>query len=180
MSAISINLLPAEFKIDQKTQKKFQLVQRISIAILLFLIFLASASSALKILQAQDISKLRKEATVQEDRITSFKDKEVALVVLKNRLSAINQIIKSGSDNGAVYKQVSALIPPEVVITAVSVNRSGDVSMSIIAPDLLALERVLSDLTSARAFKAISKIELESLSRGRDSVFRSNLKISAR
>jgi len=176
---LNINLLPAEFRVDQKSQKKFQIVQKISIAILLVLVFLASGATAFRIFQSQDITKIEDQAKQGEQRVVAKKTSEATLVVLKNRLTLINQIQKSSSNNTLVYQRISGLIPPDVTTSSLSVDRSGNMLLSIIAPNTQSLEGMLNNLTSKEAFDAISSIELQSLSRGRDGVFRSSLKITA-
>lgn len=180
MSSVSINLLPKEFRIDKKAQKKFQVVQRISIVILLILIFLATTSSALRILQSQGISKLTEEAMQKEDKVSSLKENEVTLVVLKNRLSSINKVLTTSTNKALVYKQILNSFPANVTISSVSVDQSGNVNMSIIAPDVESFENVFIALTSREFFENISRIEFESLSRTREGIFRSNLKISTK
>lgn len=177
MAGVSINLLPGEFKIDQKAQKKFRVVQGISILILLFLIFLASLSSAFRLLQLQDIKHLKKDEDEAVNKVSSLKEKEVTLVVLKNRLSTISKLLKLGPDNSQIYKQIASLIPSSVTVTSISVDQVGSVNMSIVAPDLEALNGVFVNLTSKKSFETISQVEFESLSRSRDGIYRSNLRI---
>ena len=179
MTGLTINLLPAQFRVDQKAQKKFQIIQKSSIAVLMLFIFLASGATAFRILKVQDISRLEDQVKQEEEKVLSKKTGETVLVVLKNRLSLINQIEKSGANKTLIYQQISGLIPADVQISTLTVDRSGNMAIAIIAPGTQSLERMLSSLTSKEAFKLISKVELESLSRGREGIFRSNLKITA-
>ncbi|TSC64076.1 MAG: hypothetical protein G01um101493_237 [Microgenomates group bacterium Gr01-1014_93] len=178
MAGININLLPVQSRTDQKAQKKFQVIQSSSIAILLILIFLASLVTALNILQFQNISKLKSESKLREERVALLKDKEAQVSVLKNRLTLINQINKTSiKDNSRIYRSFLGYISPGVNISSVAVDRGGRVIASIVATDTLTLEQTLSNLTSDSAMKNISEIGIDSLSRGRDGSFRAILKI---
>lgn len=179
MAGISINLLPAQFKIDQKAQRKFQLVQTISIIVLLLLIFISSVSIAIRILQSKDLEVLKQEVKVSQDRVSSLKDKEASVFVLKNRLNMIGEITKAPSKNNSlIYNTILSLIPPNVSISSISLDRSGTVVTSTITPDLKTLELMIESMTSKSSFEIISKIDFESLSRGRDGTYRANLKIA--
>ena len=179
MAGLTINLLPAQFRVDQKAQKKFQIIQKSSIAALMLFIFLASSITAFRILKSQEVSRLETQVKQEEEKVLSKKTSETILVVLKNRLSLINQIEKSGSNNTLIFQQISSLIPAEIQISTLSVDRSGNMAIAIVAPGTQSLERMIASLTSKEAFELISKVELESLSRGREGNFRSNLKITA-
>ncbi|OGE38221.1 hypothetical protein A3F00_03885 [Candidatus Daviesbacteria bacterium RIFCSPHIGHO2_12_FULL_37_11] len=178
MAGININLLPVQSRIDQKVQKKFRIVQTASIATLLVLFFLASLISALNILKLKDISELKSEADLSEERVLVFKDKEAELSVLKNRLSLINQVHKTKvSENSLIYRNALNYVSPEVNISSISVDRSGNVLTSIAAPDISSLEQTFSNLTSDKAFEEISQIDIDSLSRSRDGIYRANIRL---
>lgn len=178
MAGININLLPVQSRTDQKAQKKFQIIQSSSIAILLILIFLASLVTALHILQFQSVSKLKNESKLREERVLLLKGKEAQVSVLKNRLTLINQINKiSIKDNSKIYRSFLGYIAPGVNISSVSVDRGGKVIASIVAADILTLEQTLSNLTSDAAKENISEIGIDSLSRVRDGSYRAILKI---
>lgn len=172
MEEININLLPAEDALRQKKASRFLLVQTISTALLLGLIFLTSATFALRVLQGQNISKVESLARKEELRVGEFKDKEAALYVLKNRLSAINNIVKTSGTQADVYDLVVSDLPPSVVATSVSIDKVGNVIESLIVPDGRTLDNLL-----AKFLDQAQKIEVESLSRGRDGIYRVNLKI---
>lgn len=178
MAGISINLLPVQSRIDQKAQKKFRIIQTLSIVILLTLFFLASLVSALNILKSNDVSKLESEANVRETKVLEFKEKEAQLAVLKNRLSLINKINNAkATSNSDIYRSVLSLFPKDLNISSISVDRSGNVVTAFAAPDFKTLEETLTSLTSDKVLEIISQIDIDSLSRSRDGIYRANLKI---
>lgn len=180
MAGVNINLLPVQSRTDQKAQKRFQLIQTSSIAILLILIFLASLVSAIHILQFQNVSKLKNEYKLREEKVLLLKDKEAQVSVLKNRLTLINQINKSSiKDKSKIYRSFLGYISPGVNISTVAIGRDGRVIASIIAGNILAFEQTLSNLISDSdaAKENISEIGIDSLSRARDGSYRASLKI---
>lgn len=178
MSGVSINLLPSSSRVDQKAQKKFQIIQSSSIAFLLVLIFLASVFTAVQILQNQRVANLKNQAKLYEEKVLSFKDKEAQLFILKDRLSLIDKITKESKvSSSIVYRSFLSYIPSGIKISSVVVDRSGNVITSIVAPEILSLEQLLNNLTSEESFNEISKVDVDNLSRARDSSYRAIIKV---
>lgn len=178
MAGISINLIPATSRTDQKAQKKIKTVQTASIAVLLTLIFLSSLATALNIFESQRVNKINSEAKLREEKVLKFKDKEAQVSVLKNRLSLINKVnMSSKKDNSEIYRSILGYIPSSVNTPSISVDRGGIVITSLIIPDTQTLEQTLLNLTSDEAFEKITKIDIDSLSRSRDGSYRAILKI---
>ena len=178
MAGVSINLLPAQFRIDQKAQKKFQVVQAVSIFTLLTLILLASVTTAVRIVQNKELQGLKEEETQKEEQVLVYKEKEAALAILKNRLGLINQIVKSDSKSSRViYKSVLTLMPPNIGISSVSLDRGGNFLTSILSPHSFTVDSLITSLTSEQGFTTISNIDLDNLSRSRDGSYRVNMRI---
>lgn len=172
MAMININLLPFEDVIRQKKEGRFKIIQRISIFLLISLIFLATAGFITLYLQKLNINKIESEAASAEQNVASLKDKEAALFVLKNRLVSINQILKVPGQQADIYEIVVQNLPRSVGIASVGIDKNGNVIQSLVVPDGATLDSILKNYLA----KA-TKIDVESLSRGRDSVYRVNLKI---
>ncbi len=175
MEAININLLPIEDALRQKKEGKFRFVQAISIFLLLSLLFLATIGFILRFLQNKDIGKIEAAANLAENAVTGFKDKEAALFVLKNRLTAIGQIMKEPGKQAEIYDLAVKKLPQSVNIASLGIDKNGNITQSLVVPDGIVLDSILN-LYMEKA----SKIEVESLSRGRDKVYRVNLKIQTK
>src|SRR5437588_594087 len=102
MERISINLLPVEFTQEQVKNAKFYKIQARGIVIILIMIFLASLTIALRILQSHNIQQVQAQVDETSQKVSNLKDKEVALAVLKNRLATIGQYL------GVPSKQASS------------------------------------------------------------------------
>ncbi len=175
---MDINLLPIGYTKLRKRDTKFYQVQTISIYLLLLLIFVTSITVALRFLQTQQIKAA--EANLQEFnlQVSSLKSKEASLVILKDRLTTIDQISTVPSKQRSVYNLVNGLIPPNLTLSFVSVDRSGNMLLSIVAPNFSSLDGLLATLGSTQKNEnKITSTSLESFSRSRDGLYRASLKI---
>lgn len=178
MEKISINLLPIEFTQQQVKKAKFYKIQALGVSIILFMVFLASLTVALRILQSHNIQKVEAQVSQQEERITTFKDRQASLLILKNRLTAISQYLGVSSPQAGIYKLVNELLPPSVSISSISVNRNGEVLVSALVPDPLTLDEAVSNLTSKdKNQNKISQVSIDSLTRGKDGIYRIGFKV---
>lgn len=176
---INIDLLPIEFAIEQQRKNRFTLVQTISTFFILFFIFLASLTLALRILQSQNFKNLEGQNEELKEKVSSFQEREEAVVILKNRLSGIAQIKLSPSKQAAVYKFINGLFTNSVKASSLTVDRGGNAVLSILASDEDSLDKFLTGLQTD-GFEQFSKIEIESLSRGKEETLRANLKMLAK
>ena len=178
MSLLTINLLPEEFITDQIKKAKFYRVQSFSIVCLLLVFFLSSLIVSLRILQSQRIKQIKGKISDIEQRIGGEGVKEGSLVTLKNRLTTINQYLGQPSQQSAVYQFLDKTIPPQVVINSLSVDKTGDVSLSLSIPDLVSLDGLISSLTNKeKEGNKISEVTIDTLSRSRDQIYKLTLKL---
>lgn len=180
MKGISINLLPTEATNQQKEVSKAKKVKIFSIVFLLLMFFLASVLITLRILQTQTISKLQVQAKSSEATVSSFRDKESTLVLLKNRLELIEGIKSAPSKQKTVYDTLSKKLPPSISLSAVTLDSGGNLSISTTTANSDELTRMLSDLASEESFSSIANISVDSLSRGRDGSYRVSLKLTSK
>ncbi len=181
MGKISINLLPAEFTQEEIKKGKFYKIQFIGISIILLMIFLSIVIISLRIFQSNRVRSVQIQAFEAEEKVASYSSKEASLVLLKNRLSAIQTYLGTSSKQAEMYNLVNSLLPPGLVLGAVSVGRQGAVSISALAPDAKTIDRIFSDLLDKEKNESkISKVSIEALNRGRDGIFRVSFKVEAK
>lgn len=177
MDKVSINLLPTEVSIEQQKRAKFGRVQALSIGVLLLLILLASLSVALRIVQKNNLDRLQKQSTTLENKVSSFKAQEATLVVLKNRVSAISQLVGGTNVPTDMFNLITDKLPQGASVSTITVDRQGNVGIALAVSNSDMLEQLLNSLTSTDVSKQISKIDIESLSGGKEG-YRINLKIT--
>jgi len=169
MTRISINLLPKEFTEQQVKSSKFYQIQAVGVVIILVLIFLSSLTIALRILQSNNLKTVQVQVTAAEERISGLKGREASLLILKNRLNAIDKYLGVPSKQASILRQITEQLPSTFVITSMSVSRLGEVSILGLVPD----SAILDQITSLTTYQ----VSIESLNRSRDGVYRIGLKI---
>lgn len=177
---ISINLLPPEVMAKELKKVKFYKIQSVGVAVILLMIFLSSLTLALQILQSHNIALYKAKLTQAEEKVSTLKGVQASLFLLQNRLTVINQYLGVSSKQSIAYQLIDKLIPPSVVISAVSVDRSGEVVFSALIPDSTSLNNLINNLTLKESNEGkISQVSLESLNRGRDGLYRISFKIKS-
>lgn len=178
MANISINLLPIEFKQEEFKRTKFYKVQTIGVAIILVMTFLASLTVALRIIQSQKISQTKSRLSQAEEKVSNLKTVQASLVLLKDRLTAIDQYLGFPSQQTQMHQLVSELLPANANVSSISVDSGGEAIILVTVSDSSSLEFLINNLTSRDKNQGkISQVSLENINRGRDGVYRINLKI---
>lgn len=176
---LTINLLPIEFTNTQKESDRFQKIQAICSYFILTLILAASLVVALRIFQSQQIKLAQANLDQNSQKVTKLKPTEESLVILKNRLSAIDKLTSLPSKQRAVYNLVSQLIPNSISISSVAVDSSGNMLLSLTSSGFEQIDALINALTSpVQNENRISQVSIDSFSRSRDALYRVNLKIT--
>lgn len=181
MSQISINLLPLEFREQEIKRTKFYKIQALGIGIVMFMVFLSSLTVALRILQSQNISQIQKQVAASEERISDFKTTQGSLILLKDRITFIGQYLGNPSPQSQMYKLISDLLPAAVSVGSVSIGKEGEILLFVATSDSNNLDTFITNLTSKEKNQGkITQVSLETLSRGRDGIYKASLKIKAK
>lgn len=179
MANIAIDLLPSEFRVEEVKKAKFLKVQTIGIGAILLVVFLSSLIIALRILQSQRIAKIQSNLTQLENRTTNLKDVQASIILLKNRLSSIAELLGISSTQAQMYKLVEGLVPPSVVISSISVSKDGHVLILAITSSSSSIDELINKLISKESNDGkVGSLSLESINRGKDGIYRINFKVS--
>lgn len=175
---IAINLLPIEFTEAEVKRAKFIKIQTIGVAVILVMVFLSSLSVSLRILQSQSIKSVQTQVSATEQKISGLKDRQVSLLLIKNRLAVINQYLGNSSKQVAMFILLDKLLPPSISINSTTVDKDGGILILALIPDSLALDNLMNNLTDKTKNESqIKEVALDSISRGKDGVYRVSLKI---
>lgn len=178
MAKISINLLPPEIITKELKKANFYKIQLAGVVVILTMVFLSSLIVALRILQSRNITEAQAKLNQTQQTISGLKDTQAALFLLKDRLAVIYKYLGVSSDQSTMYKLINELIPANIVINAITVDRRGEVVLQTVVPDSASLDNLMNQLTiNENNTGKISQVGLESLSRGRDGFYRVSLKI---
>lgn len=178
MTRISINLLPPEVLAKEQKEARFYKIQAIGIVIILIMIFLTSLTLALGILQSRNISVAQANIAGTEQKISSLKDTEASLFLLKNRLTTINEYLGVPSKQSSAYRLIDRLVPPQIAVNTISIGSTGEISLMALVPDGVSLDALMTNLTTKEQNEdKISQVSIENLSRGKDGFYRISLRI---
>ncbi len=181
MSQISINLLPIEFKEQELKRTKFYKIQALGIGIVMLMVFLSSLTVALRILQSQNISQIQKKVAASEQKVSDYKTTQGSLILLKDRLTAISQYLGNPSKQSQSYKLISELLPPTISIGSVSIGKEGEILLFVATKDSNSMDTFITNLTSKEKNQdKISQVSLDTLSRGRDGIYKASFKIKTK
>lgn len=180
MNKISINLLPEEFRAEDLKNAKFYKTQAWGVAIILTMVFLASLTAVLRIIQNQNILQIQTKLARAEERVSGLKNTQASLYILKNRLTTINQYLETPSSQSQLYKIITKLLPASVTLNSISVSNTQEVLLLVTTPDGNAIDSLITKLTAKENNEGkISQVSIENINRGRDGIYRVNLKIKA-
>ena len=178
---IAINLLPEEFKVAELKRAKFYQIHNMGVAIIVLVVFLSSLTVALRILQSHNLKQIQNKVSAAEQKITDLKDVQGSLLLLKNRLTAINQYLGNPSKQVQMYNLVAELLPESISVSSISVGGSGEILVVGVAKDGASLDKAITDLTlSEESRNKIGQVALDSISRGREGIYRLTFKIKPR
>lgn len=179
--SISINLLPIEFTQTEVKRQKFVRIQAVGVGVILFMVFLSSLTVALRLLQSKNIDLVQSKVAHAQQQVSSLKDKQESLVILKNRLSTINQYLGTPSKQNSMLTLLSKLLPSSFSLNSISVDKGGDAVVVFLAPDPQTLDNFVASLTNSETNgDQIVSVSIDNLIRGRDGVYKVSLKIKAK
>ena len=141
--------------------------------------FFSSLTVALRVFQTQRVNAAQSQLEESTNRVSSFKETEAQLSILKNRLGTIGKLTETPSKQRQMYNLVTELLPPQMVLNSVTVDSTGSVSLSLIAANIDAVENLTDSLLDTEKNEGlINKVEVENLTRSRDGIFRVGLKVT--
>lgn len=178
MVKVAINLLPAEFTQERVKSAKFYKIQALGIGLILVVVFLSSFTVALGMLQSRRVEEAKDQLGGAEQRVTLYKNKEVTLMALKNRLKVIDQYSGASSLQVSMFNLLNAILPQSLAVNNLSISRTGEISISAVAQSSALLDEIISDFTNKNKNQGkVESVSIESLSRSRDGVYRVDFKI---
>lgn len=177
---LKINLLPPETLEEEFKKAKFYKIQTAGIVIIFSLTFLASLTVVLRILQSRNIPVVQAQVTQAKQQVSDLKNTQASLLLLQDRLKVINQYLGVPSQQSSMYKLIDKLIPPSVLVNAVTVSKGGEVVFMALVPNFQSLDELINNLTAKDINGGkINQVSIESLNRGRDGIYRVSFKIKS-
>lgn len=178
MGGISINLLPQEVILQRKQSSKLVLINRLSVGVLVALVFFTSATAAIRIMQNAELQEAQNGLAYATERVSGLKSKEDKTFILKERLGLITTLIDGDSKRKEIFNLVVFLTPPDMQISEALVDKNGNMTASFSTASLPAVQTLIGNLSDKEKNSGlVAKVSLEGLAMGKDSTYRFSLKI---
>lgn len=178
MDKITINLLPEELLHQAKEYQQRSTIFKLSLGLLVVMIFLASALLVLRFIQNQTLISLNNSLGNSQEKVAGFKNQEGQLVFLKERLGSINSLLNQDSKTVASYNLINSLAPTSLIITTLSADKDGNILITAETPNTAVLRVFFDHLTSPSLNQGkISKVLINSLSQS-GNIYRMDLAVT--
>ncbi|MDO8515415.1 MAG: hypothetical protein Q7S14_02860 [bacterium] len=159
--AFEINLLPDKKK-DLSPEVELGLGKARKAAVVILFLVLVIAAGTFAYGQAILAQKNSLETKIQnlETLITSYKEKEIVLVLLKNKVAGIKTVLDVRPDVSKEMSKINTLLPQDTEISSFKVDKTGIYSIEFIVKN----SAVLDTLVEAFKKSSYKNVGINSLS----------------
>jgi hypothetical protein len=165
MSKLSINLLPPELEANKKKAKRRALINRLSVSLLAFMVALSAVGLVLDIIQSLNVKNLDRKVDSVKAEVTKQKKQEELVLVLKDRISGINNLLNNDTPHAKAFNLITKLVPDSVKINNFSIDKKGVVLLGGETTSPTYLSAFFNNLTDPTINEnKISQVTVESLS----------------
>ena len=181
MNSININLLPREVVERQRKNAGLGFLNKISIIVLVVMVFFASVTLSIRLLQKLNLQTANQNLVLAQSKVGSLGDRETQLVLLKEYLSSYKTLSSADEKKKAVFSLVAFLAPSDVQFNDIGISRDGNTVISASSTSLTSIDKLMNDLTDKQKnADLVARVDVDGLSLGKDSVYRFGLKIITR
>lgn len=167
MDRISINLLPLNLKENKHLLYKKKLVSAASIGFLGLLVVFSIVLIALSVIQNRQLESETASLAKAQLTLSSFKEKEAAVIILKKRLDSISQIMKQKYPQTDSFLLIDSLLPPETTIQSFRVDQTNIVNLQGSSETASSLQQFFDNLTDPKINEGkVIKTVISNLNRG--------------
>lgn len=178
ITKIHVNLLPSEVLFERIQSSKLVFINKVSVGVLLVLIFITSATIALRLSQGTELKEVKEDVVKAETMAAGLQTRSSKLSSLKSRLGSIKTLLEADAKRRAIFNLVIYLIPADVTVSEVVVDAGGVMTVSLSSSSLSSIETLISNLSSKdKNSDLISRINLETLSLGGEMSYRMTLRL---
>lgn len=178
VQAISVNLLPSDILLRRSQYFKLSMINKISVGVLVVLIFFTSAAIAMTISQKAELKSSQENLARAEEIVTSLRGTEGELLALKNRLNSIDALRGQDEKRKAIFNLIVYLVPSSIQVSDISVDSKGQVALTMRSSSLQSIQELFDNLgNQEKNSNLVSQVDLNGFAMGKDSVYRFSLKI---
>lgn len=180
MQKIVINLLPKDYLTSQQEQAKFRKIQVMGWTVIVVLVLVSVGTVVYRVGQEQQLKASQQTLQQARDKVTSLKNREASLTVLKNRLDDITKLL-STSRQRQVYDLLGKLILPVYKVENLTIDDKGNVQLSATIPNSSSLDLLLLTMVSPdKNQDKIAQVSVDGLSRIADGSYKLNLTLKTK
>lgn len=179
VSKMSINLLPQEILAERRQGSKLSILNKLSIGLLVLMVFLSSSTVALKLSQNKQLQTTQDNLVHAQTAANSLQPRAVQVASLKQRLGTVQSLEGKDAKIKAIFNLIAALTPADIRVADLNVDANGQMTMAATTQSLSSFGTLIAALKDkGKTSGLIAKVELDGLSIGRDSTYRFGLKIA--
>lgn len=181
MALLKINLLPREILLERLHSSKITFLNKSSVALLIILAILTSATLGIRFLQSTDLEKANQFLVLAQGSVTSQSGVETQQILLKKQLDSIDSLSGKDDKRKAIFNLVVALIPADIKVSDATVDKNGNMSLTLSSESLNSIDSLLLALSNPeKNLDLISRADLDGFSVGKDGTYRFGLKMIAK
>lgn len=177
MAELNVNLLPTEILVGRKS-RGLSVVNKISIVVLGLLILISVATFYLTVSQSAQIKAANDKLAQSQNQLSQYKTTESNLVVLKQQLREIQNILATDSNRKMLFDNLITNLPQGVSITSVELDKNNNLTVGVSSTSLDTISSFLGNFTDdSKRLKQIKQVDLDLLNWGKDGVYKASLKV---
>lgn len=167
MDRISINLLPLGLKENKQLLKRRRLINSLSIGFLGVLVVISMVLVVFSVIQNRQIDSENQALSKTEAVLSSFREKEAALNILKKRLSSVSQIQNQKYFQTDSFLLVNSLLPEGTQMQSFSADQLNAITLQGFSESAQSLQQFFDNLTDPKVNEGkVVKTVISNLNRG--------------
>ncbi len=181
MTKLSINLLPPELEAAKKQKKRFSKSLKLSIIFLAVVIGVAAVVLSIRLSQNVILSNTTKDLEKAKATLNSpeYNQKEGVAITLKNRLESIGTLLTQETYASYAFNLLTGLVPANVNLTGFSVDSKGVAKITAETNNISALDSFFNQILNPdKNQKKITAVNIDSLSRSKSDIYRTELSVN--
>ncbi len=178
---ILINLLPPEIIMRRKHNAKISLLNKVSIAALVVLIFFTSATISLRVSQSLQLKKSQSDLVYAQGQVNSLSQKGAQTALIKQKIEEIQQELGTDSKLKKSFNVITSMMPVSFKIYDMAIDRNGNINISLSSPSIFDIDSFFNDLMDpSKNGGIVSNVKLDGISWAPDSTYKFSIKILAK
>jgi len=171
MDGLKINLIPGEEKAGFEVILLSKKVKSLATLLIILFILTLGFTALLFIRLNSSINNLSLKITNTENKIKSFQAKEEYLVILKNRLNLVDQIIKRRTGINEILATLDKIAPSQVTFELIDSGAKGGLRVSASSSDLKSLNELYKNISQPDFTENLKSLTISSITKSKENTY---------